>query len=416
MKIIIIVILIIIYIHHTYSQYCNPIMNITHSLKLSDYDISFNNLTDKLVCVLDYNGIKWVSDISQQDLRSGMINLTKLMSMIKLNSLQTQPNYSTNIELVENSRTSNTFLVLTVGYSNELIEFEEKIYFRQSNTTNDALQSRQNQIILEQGKRIELLEKKINDLESNQIYTVCDKNIIHTYNEETICWYNDNEHNYLGREHSYLFYNTKELIENNKIFNIPNIHSFFDFSPNNFITKNVDYVKIIFHGYNFDLGGDYIHFIWSFNISIPGILRTNYQNIPNLTCFKKNKVGMIGSVEKYDFDKVFDNYKSLIYFIKFLNVKKLIIQCEGNDFNASHTEMLMKFLQENIFVGEKRVEEVQIIKTNETTEETCNSVIVDFFDLFINFCDRICVPYNKRFNDEQIKKQCEMNNIEFNYI
>lgn len=141
-------------------------MNITYSSNLADYDISFNNLTDKLVCVLDYNGLKWVSNISQEDLRSGMINLNKLMNVIKLNSPKTQPNYLINIELVNNERTFTTYLVLTIGYSNELIDFEEKIYFRQSNTTDDAVQSRQNQIILQQEKRIEMLEKKINDLEN----------------------------------------------------------------------------------------------------------------------------------------------------------------------------------------------------------------------------------------------------------
>ena len=153
-----------------------------YSINLSGCGIDFNNLTDSLECVLDYNGIIWKSKITQSDLNSGMINLLKLMNLIKMNIPDVKPGYAIKLEFVENQRTNTNYLVMNIGYSNELIEFEEKIYFRQANIVDETLKNQQiiqsqiiqSQKISQQQKQIDdltlvirRLEQKINELEFN---------------------------------------------------------------------------------------------------------------------------------------------------------------------------------------------------------------------------------------------------------
>ena len=47
-----------------------------------DYKISLNNLNDILICVLEYSNHIYESRISQSDLKSGLVNLTKLQKII----------------------------------------------------------------------------------------------------------------------------------------------------------------------------------------------------------------------------------------------------------------------------------------------------------------------------------------------
>lgn len=103
-----------------------------------DYQISFQNLSDKLVCRLDYGGKIWKSSITLGDLTSGMISLIKLQNILTLNNKKIQPNYTINLEKIKNERTNTTYLKLQVIYQNEIIEFEEILYFREENTIEEA--------------------------------------------------------------------------------------------------------------------------------------------------------------------------------------------------------------------------------------------------------------------------------------
>jgi hypothetical protein len=167
-----------------------------YSPYLPDYMILFNNLADKLICTLDFNGNLWESKITQNDLTSQMINLTKLTNIIKQNSQKVSPNYLIQLELVPSHQTNSHNLILQIKYSYEFIEWEEKIIFKQKNTLDEATQSNQNAILSRQQKQIDVLvetnsrqqkqidmllevigdlKNKINELEeTNQFYTMYD--------------------------------------------------------------------------------------------------------------------------------------------------------------------------------------------------------------------------------------------------
>lgn len=141
----------------------------TYSSNLLDYSIRLNNLNDYLICELDYNGIGWRSKITPNDLTSNMINLQKLMTIIKSNKEKIQPNYDINFDLIANPRTNSSHLIMEIKFSNEFIDFKEKIIFTQSNTIDEAKEEKLNQMIISQKREIDMMKIKIEELENRPL-------------------------------------------------------------------------------------------------------------------------------------------------------------------------------------------------------------------------------------------------------
>jgi len=331
----------------------------TYSSNLFDYKISLNNLDDTLICVLDYNGIKWQSKITESELTSGMINLAKLTNIIQSNSQKILPNYRIGLGLIRNDRTCTELLVLKIIYSNEFMDFEEKIYFRQSNTTDDAIQSKKNQIIQQQQKLInELveivrkLEKKINKIDNSQllpIYIYPSTGIIRLKNEPVPF----NNMNIMPSKIKFISKNLTNVI--------------FDYSCNR---TNNNFQKTLHYCMDF--------IIFTINSSHKFTVRQN--------CIFLD----------------INTYKEIF---KFLNLKIFAINCNGNGFDNEDENFIFEFLEKTLIASGKKIDELKI--------ETNN--IANGFTKY-NFYNKLSIPYDKSFNDTSIKEHCKKNNIEFAYI
>jgi len=306
-----------------------------YSHNLSDYNISFNNLSDTLVCILDYNNNIWKSSITINDLHSGMLTTTKLMNLIKLNSQKIQPNYSINIEFTENKITSVNYLIMNISYSNEFIEFDEKIYFHQTTTFDE---SKQLQIIQQQkiqiSNLIEIitkLENKIDEIENNQYM---------------------NLFGYIMSEKFY-FLTLKEQIEKSKI----NTHnnSLHYISIN--VPKNIEHITIEItsnkhnHVDGFGAMGMYQHTTMEVKIMI--------KNFSFMECdIGNNVIGQFNGSCEQDIQEIkitdaLENFGSLL---KFVNLKKMIIECSGNTYNEYIIKAIVKFLEINILKKNVKIE------------------------------------------------------------
>ena len=90
---------------------------------LTSYNITIINNPDNLICELEYESKIFYSEISTGDLKSGLVSLTKLSDIIKSNSKQTQPNFTIWLDLILNDTSNTKYLVLTISFSFEFIEF-----------------------------------------------------------------------------------------------------------------------------------------------------------------------------------------------------------------------------------------------------------------------------------------------------
>jgi hypothetical protein len=136
--------------------------------KLSDYNISLNNLNDTLVCILEYSNYIYESRISQSELKSGLVTLQKLQNIIRSNSKVIQPHYVINIESTRNNQTCSNHLIMHISYSSDFFDFEETIFFKEKSalvqTDNEI--ARLNQIIIEQQQKINIIEQRLSNIES----------------------------------------------------------------------------------------------------------------------------------------------------------------------------------------------------------------------------------------------------------
>lgn len=91
-------------------------------------ELAINN--DTLSCEMTREELCFIALITQKDLKSDYLRLEQLKSIIESNSVNTLPGY--NIEVFEESFEENTpTLTLKIAYTNEFIEFEETIEFRE---------------------------------------------------------------------------------------------------------------------------------------------------------------------------------------------------------------------------------------------------------------------------------------------
>lgn len=107
-------------------------------LSLYKIILNHNKCQNILICEISYNDYTFCSEISESDLESGLIDLSKLANIINLNSKQTQPNFNIWLDIYL-SNTNEIYLVLNINFSNVFIDFEEKFYFKQKNIISSKI-------------------------------------------------------------------------------------------------------------------------------------------------------------------------------------------------------------------------------------------------------------------------------------
>ena len=137
---------------------------------LINCNIQICNNVDTLICELTYDGTTYISNITQNDLHSGCLRLQQLEKIIISNAKETKPNYSFLIEQTQNTITMKKNLILSIKFSDDLIEFDETIIFREkvlSETINDEI-NRLREFIIKQQDTLQLSLKNKDD-EINQL-------------------------------------------------------------------------------------------------------------------------------------------------------------------------------------------------------------------------------------------------------
>jgi len=256
-----------------------------------DLNLSINNLTDKLICSCEYENEIYETEITINDLHSEFITLSKLQNIFTINNTKIQNGYKINLDKMYNNIGNINYLVLSIDYSNEFIDFNEKIYFKQKGTTYDI-------IIQKQNKKINELENKIKQLENDKYYTIF-RSIISSSNSATflihhnveylnLCFVNANNnvfkfmiiipsfHNSINYEYFELIYN----IDCDKF----NVECLFD--------KSIDMVKKNFYDILLKIN------IYKFNVHIDKTCDESniliiIKNILNKIIFSNNKITTI---------------------------------------------------------------------------------------------------------------------------
>lgn len=325
-----------IYIYtHNLQPHLHPLIIMeSYSYNLFDYSIRLNDLDDYLMCELDYNGIVWKSKITLNDLTSNMINLQKLMTIIKSNKEKIQPNYDINFDLITNSRTNSSHLIMGIKFSNEFIEFEEKIIFTQSNTIDEAKEEKLNQMIISQKKEIDMMKMKIEELENRPLIGYMkilkyleDENLRFLLN--SIKSKTTNENN-LSR----LIYYSSYISLNDCV------------SDQCLINNNLDEIKIFFSGINLNNKTNnsimpYKFWLFSFNFQTFG------RNFKQDIMMAPKQKSQNDNYEYYEFEKFFGYYIETYYYLKYCKVKKLLIDCVGDDFGIHHSTFLFNWIVNN---------------------------------------------------------------------
>lgn len=375
----------------------------TYSSNLFDYSIRLNDLNDYLICELDYNGIVWKSKITLNDLTSNMINLQKLMTIIKSNKEKIQPNYDINFDLITNSRTNSSHLIMGIKFSNEFIEFEEKIIFTQSNTIDEAKEEKLNQMIISQKKEIDMMKIKIEELENRPLvgysriikghYTLGNlHHSIHSIKNNNI---DENSLTHLNND-SLWRSRHRHLNQNN----------FGNFNYNTYqylINNNLDEIKIFFGGINFydKINSQVIpHKFWLFSFNFQTFGRKFEQDIMRVPKEKSQN----DNYEYYEFEKFFGYYIETYYYLKYCRVKKLLIDCVGDDFGVHHSSFLFNWVVNN-FSSTNIFDEIEFVN---------NLPLNDFINSGIR-TKKIKIVYDKSFNDNALKSYCSSNGIQFEY-
>lgn len=388
----------------------------TYSSNLFDYSIRLNNLNDYLICELDYNGIVWKSKITLNDLTSNMINLQKLMTIIKSNKEKIQPNYDINFDLITNSRTNSSHLIMGIKFSNEFIEFKEKIIFTQSNTIDEAKEEKLNQMIISQKKEIDMMKIKIEELENIPLVgysKIIKKLYIDGRLNPYICSIknNNNTENSLSHLNHARHQNRRGKKSNENNLNQNNLNHFglnyfenFSYDTYQFlINNNLDEIKIFFNGINFndEIISQVIPYkFWLFSFNFQTFGKKFEQDIMMIPKAKSQN----NNYEYYEFEKFFGYYIETYYYLKYCRVKKLSIDCVGDDFGVHHSSFLFNWVVNN-FSSTNIFDEIEFVN---------NLPLNDFINSGIR-TKKIKIVYDKSFNDNALKSYCSSNGIQFEY-
>lgn len=327
---------------------------------ISDYDIKFTNLYNGLVCVLNLNGLEFEAKITKSDLK--IVSLNKLQKIILSNHKETQPFYTIRIGLVQDSNhstqstqiTQKKYLVLEILYSGD-IDFEEKIFFIQSNTIKNAFESKQ----LEQTKQITKLEKYI--CEQNETIRTLKNKLDKIENEQHIC--------------------IQEQKSNDSCLRYKNVSKNIDVLE--FINDNTVQLMYNFYGSELTFQSQYEIVRQKEIPRAPRLFGASYDTIP---------VFEIGT------PYLFFNYKK---------IKDL--------YNSSACETIKSYLIKQIkfFIGEYLKKRNDYIV--ECIETIHNKEIIPILLEHTNY-KKLKIKYDKEFDDREIKSHCDTNNIKFDYL
>lgn len=273
-----------------------------YSPNLSDYIIELDENPNLLKCTLKYNGFMWIGKIKNSDLSCQLINLVKLANIIKLNSHSIDKHYSIWLELEINNNANSKMLKLNIQYSNEFIEWEEKIIFEQLNTLENSLKNSFDLIISNQQKQIDKLSNLIEQLQ-NKI------NNLEQSNQYFITWHYE--------LHISVYYDCYSSRDNNLIY----------------IPKNIDCVVIKFKSNMYSQT--------QFQIAIELELIVGEKLRFDMNCYTFN--GHIG-LDEYSFDL----QQRTNEFLEFIKFKKIIINCEGTLYNNSVKLSIVNFINSKI--------------------------------------------------------------------
>lgn len=318
---------------------------------------------DMLIIEFEYLGIVFESTITQTNLKSGLVNLSKLKNIIDANSKQTQPNFIIFVESDIDIKTNSKHIILCVSFSNEYIEFDEKIILfekkiiMKEQTDNLKLKlivMEQNEKIIQMEKIITQMEKRLKLLENEQYITLPIKEINFQYNPFL------SKNNHLPKNIDSL--TIQEIINGN--------------NGNRMIDK-----------YEIGLVYNFLKNEQKFKHDIPNFLIKNGDLINDKNMIIKINIEIFGTFLFFDIKKI-KNLKNPSYY------------------DIREQKMFDNFL--DFYLGNKKdfiVDEIEII---------CNKSVETIIK-YTNY-KKLLIIYDKHYNDEKIKSHCELNNIEFGYV
>lgn len=299
----------------------------------SSPNIKVENLGSHLFCSINYSGKIYECKISVDELHSGMMSLLKLQNILKsYETIIQNPHYQFKFEIHENERTSTKHLILHIVFSDDYIDWEEKIYFRekciieQEEAENNLLK----QQVQMQQKQIEKMENIIQNLEK-------DITINLRYRDSR---YNNNHT--IQKLPKKVDVVTIYFVENYRLLS-------FDYrnDNNDIISKHIRTLDLITHEHK-------------------------------ISDFGKNLAKCDYNVMKFYFH---NDYKFLDYYL-FYKKNVFII----NTINVDN-----EYFQNNLYCLKK------------------------YLDVLVKYANykKLIFPFNKEFNDAELKTHCETNGIEY---
>lgn len=339
-----------------------PSLNLPTSLSAYDVKLFYDEYKNILICELVLNDNVFYSEITESDIKSGMINLAKLSNIIKSNSKLTQPYFTIWIDsnLLDTNDDSNN-IVLNIKFSNDYFDYAEQIYFQYKNKLLSEQMSNNKkleQIIETQSQKIIQLTNTIGDMNG----------IIEKLS------------NRLDKLESEQFVNCMDVYTNN--------HVLIDDIEGN-ITKKINKLNLMKLEIIKNRMASFNHLVASFNISISDVD----------FCYlypKHNIIGWSKSMLFFDIDII----------------ETTISETNNNTSTYSSTSWTNRLEYTHVFLNTYLGEKINF---------RIQEIIIDDIDLlktiikYTNY-DKLTIKNNtKFFNDKLIKSHCETNNIIFEY-
>lgn len=296
-------------------------------------NIKVENLGSHLFCSINYLGKNYECKISVDELHSGMMSLLKLQNILKsYETIIQNPHYQFKFEIHENERTSTKHLILHIVFSDDYIDWEEKIYFREKCIVEQ--EEVENNLLKQQ---VQMQQKQIEKLE----------NIIQNLVKRL------------------------DIVENDILINF----KYFDIGCRNvevMIPKKVNQL-------NFNMRDNYRSLDF-----ITGNHMINYTRFETSSkIFSYNKITDFGKkLAEFDCDKIVLYYSIDYNFLDYyLSYKK------------------------NVFI-------VNTIEVNKGLNDVSLKQYLDVLVKYANY-KKLIFPFNKEFNDKELKTHCETNGIEY---
>lgn len=305
----------------------------------SNYVITIENFGSSLICSLDYAGKKWESKITQDDLKSGVVSLIKLQNILKsYQTIRQNSQCQFKFEQINNQRTGIKHMILHIVYSDDFIDWEEKIYFREKCQIEDDIQEN-------------LLLKQLVQTQQNKIGRL--ENIIEKMEKRL------------------------DVLEKDSLINF-SYYSNTGTSISKLLPKKINNLTVCFGGHSTSL---------SFNGCDAFLKNKQYLHLYNYSEVNKHLYRETSSyntcIQEFDFNE---------------------ISIKSNDPITKFIDEYLSFKQ-NYF-------HVSVIKI---CGFHCLKLYSDVLIKHTNY-KKVIFPFNKEFDDSELKSHCAANNIEYTYV